>query len=81
MQRAEHEDKPVRAWNYGLPAPGELRVLRLRASLTQDDVAEHMGVSRQTIYAWENGDVSPSLQTTRRLLGLYRAEIAGGDPP
>jgi len=70
---------PVRGWNYALPAPGELRVLRLKAGLSQHEAAEHVGVSRQTIHAWEDGDVSPSLETTRKLLGLFRAEICGDE--
>ncbi len=78
---AERAPDQVRGWSYALPAPGELRVLRDRAELSQDDVAEHIGVSRQTIHAWESGTVSPSIETTRELLGLYRAEIAGQEVP
>lgn len=66
----------MRPWSYAIPAPGELRALRLRTDLSQTDVAEHLGVSRQTIVAWESGDVSPSLDSARQMLGLYRATIA-----
>jgi len=66
-------------WNYALPSPGELQVLRLRAELDQKEAAEHINVSRKTIVAYENGRFSPSIETTRQLLGLYRAEIVSGD--
>lgn len=75
----ERDRKDVRPWLYVMPEPGELRALRLCTGLSQNEVAEHVGVSRQTVTAWESGDVSPSLETARKLLGLYRASIVGGE--
>lgn len=79
LQDTTEPDRDVRPWLYTMPEPGELRALRLCTNLSQSDVAEHVGVSRQTITAWESGDVSPSLETARELLGLYRATLVGGD--
>ncbi|MFJ5301399.1 sigma factor-like helix-turn-helix DNA-binding protein [Streptomyces sp. NPDC088350] len=42
-----------------LPPPKERRRLRETASLTQAQVAERMGVSRETVRAWETGRTTP----------------------
>lgn len=62
-------------WDYAFPTAGELAVLRDRAGVTQADVANRLDVNRKTVMAWESGSSSPSLEITRELLGIYRAEI------
>jgi len=42
-----------------LPPPKERRRLREAASLTQAQLAERVGVSRETVRAWETGRTSP----------------------
>ncbi|MFI1027783.1 helix-turn-helix domain-containing protein [Streptomyces sp. NPDC020951] len=42
-----------------LPSPKERRRLREAASLTQAQVAEQMGVARETVRAWESGRTTP----------------------
>ncbi|MFD9434939.1 helix-turn-helix domain-containing protein [Streptomyces sp. NPDC060002] len=42
-----------------LPPPPQRRHLREAASLTQDQVAERMGVTRETVHAWESGRTTP----------------------
>ena len=42
-----------------LPPPKERRRLREACSLTQDQVAERVGVSRETVRAWESGRTTP----------------------
>ncbi|MER5194844.1 helix-turn-helix domain-containing protein [Streptomyces sp. NPDC002755] len=42
-----------------LPPPRQRRHLREAASLTQDQVAERMGVTRETVRAWESGRTTP----------------------
>ncbi|MGW6738793.1 helix-turn-helix domain-containing protein [Streptomyces sp. NPDC055013] len=42
-----------------LPPPKERRRLREAASLTQAQVAERVGVSRETVRAWESGRTTP----------------------
>ena len=74
-QHPEQRDSIFSPWNYALPTAGELAILRDRAGLTQLDVAEQIGVNRKTIMAWEGGDSSPSIDVTRELLAIYRAEI------
>ena len=39
-----------------------LKVLRLKAKLTHEDVAEALGVDARTIYHWESGNTSPQIK-------------------
>ncbi|MFY1677155.1 helix-turn-helix domain-containing protein [Streptomyces sp. WMMC905] len=43
-----------------LPTPAERRRLRLAASLTRQEVAERVGVTPETVRAWEAGRTNPS---------------------
>lgn len=44
-----------------------VRELRLLAGLTQEDLAERIGVSRQTVLAIEKGNYTPSVALALRL--------------
>ena len=44
-----------------------LREARLRAGLTQAELAERAGTARSQLSRYERGDVLPSLETLRRL--------------
>ncbi len=48
-----------------------LREHRLRCSLTQEFVAEAIGVSRQAVSKWENGSAVPSTTKLCALAKLY----------
>ena len=48
-----------------------LILLRKRASLTQEAVAEKIGVSRQTVAKWESGESAPDVLHADRLAELY----------
>lgn len=45
--------------------------LRKKNNLTQEKLAEKMGVSRQTIYKWETGVVNPTLEYISQLADLF----------
>jgi transcriptional regulator with XRE-family HTH domain len=45
-----------------------IREARLLAGLSQDGLAERIGVPRQSIARWERGAVEPGFDTVRRLL-------------
>ena len=49
----------------------ELKVQRLRCKMTQEFVAETLGVSRQAVSKWENGVVDPSTSNLLSLAKLY----------
>ncbi len=48
-----------------------LRIFRKQADLTQEEVAEKLGVSRQAVAKWERGDTVPDVEFCIRLAELY----------
>lgn len=52
-----------------------LKALRVNAGLTQQDVADRLGVSRQTVINWENGDEPPKEIVIYALAYLYKVDI------
>ncbi|SFR34831.1 putative transcriptional regulator [Robiginitalea myxolifaciens] len=52
-----------------------IRVLRAERKLTQGELADAIGVSRQTINAIEKGKFDPSLPTAFRLAGVFEKRI------
>ena len=44
-----------------------IQFLRKRKSLTQESLAEQIGVSRQTVAKWENGESAPDLDAAGKL--------------
>ena len=48
-----------------------LKEHRMRCSMTQEFVAEAMGVSRQAVSKWENGTADPSTSNLLKLAKLY----------
>ncbi len=53
----------------------KLKVLRAENSYTQEDLADIIGVSRQTINAIEKGKFDPSLPTAFRISKLFKLPI------
>jgi Zn-dependent peptidase ImmA (M78 family)/DNA-binding XRE family transcriptional regulator len=49
---------------------------REAAGLTQEDAGRIVGVTRQTIAAWERGDRSPSVEQLARLAAAFRVSLA-----
>ena len=59
-----------------------LKLARVQKDLTQKDLAEIVGVSRQTINAIEKGDYNPTIKLCRKLcrvLGKSLDELFGED--
>ena len=52
-----------------------LKDLRIERNWTQADLAQHVGVSRQTINAIEKGKFDPSLPLAFRLAKLFDLKI------
>jgi putative transcriptional regulator len=52
-----------------------LRVLRAERSWSQQDLAERLGVSRQSINAIETGKYDPSLPLAFRIAELFQLAI------
>ena len=49
----------------------ELKAQRIRCKMTQEFVADALGVSRQAVSKWENGAVDPSTSNLLALAKLY----------
>ena len=52
-----------------------LKTARIDNRMTQDFVAETIGVSRQTIYKWEKGLSEPNMSNLIELAKLYNINI------
>ena len=58
--------------------------LRKLNQMTQEDVAEKVGVSRQAVAKWENGETVPDVQKCMLLAELYQVSmdaLVGMEPP
>jgi transcriptional regulator with XRE-family HTH domain len=53
-----------------------LRDARIRAGLTQAELAQRAGTSQATISAYEHGRKAPSVETLARLLGAAGTRLA-----
>ena len=49
---------------------------RKKSGLSQEDVAEKLGVSRQTISKWELGETLPDIRQSKKLSNLYHLSLA-----
>jgi putative transcriptional regulator len=65
----------------------DLRVLRAKHDLTQAELADKLGVSRQTVNAIETGKYDPSLPLAFKIARVFGRTIeeifsvAGTEPP
>ena len=53
----------------------KFKFLREKMGLSQMDLGEKLGVTQQSVYAWERGDALPRLQTAIALAELYNVSI------
>ena len=49
--------------------------LRKLKNLTQEDIAEQIGVSRQAVAKWESGDTMPDLEKSRLLAEVLEVSL------
>lgn len=52
-----------------------LQTLRAQAGVTQEQLAETLGVSRQSVSKWEGGLSFPELDTILRICDLYEVDL------
>lgn len=52
-----------------------LEALRVNVGMTQQDVADRLGVSRQTVMSWERGSIEPKGLVIYALAKLYGVEL------
>ena len=60
---------------YADPMKNELRILRAERAWSQGDLAEKLGVSRQTVNALETGKYDPSLPLAFKIARLFGKRI------
>jgi len=53
----------------------EVEKLRTKASITQEELAEHVGVSRQTIIALEKGNYIPSVLLALKISAFFELPL------
>ncbi|WP_143663443.1 helix-turn-helix transcriptional regulator, partial [Streptomyces bobili] len=70
----------TQSFDTPLPPPKERRRLRELGSLTQAQLAARLGVSRETVRAWETGRSTPSGRK-RESYGKLLASLAAVRPP
>ena len=59
-----------------LPFSNEIRILRfLSGEMTQGDLGDRVGVTRQTIAAIEQGKYSPSLEVAFRIARVFEKPL------
>ncbi|MBP7338081.1 helix-turn-helix transcriptional regulator [Niveispirillum sp.] len=59
-----------------LPFTNHIRRLRFEAGeMTQQDLADRIGVTRQTVAAIEQGKYSPSLEAAFRIAQVFRVPL------
>ncbi len=49
--------------------------LRKKNNITQEELAENVGVSRQTISKWELGETSPDLEEAKKLSKIFNVSL------
>ncbi|MGE3173043.1 MAG: helix-turn-helix transcriptional regulator [Planctomycetota bacterium] len=74
-----------------VPAPSVLRTMaqrlreaRLKAGLSQEEVALRIGSTPRSLTRWENGECDPGFVSVRAMARLYSVSldwIAGDAPP
>ena len=53
----------------------KIKNARIKAQLTQEQVAEALGVSRQTVSNWENGKTYPDIVSVIKMSDLYAVSL------
>lgn len=52
-----------------------IKYLRKNAGMSQDELAEKIGVSRQSVAKWENGESLPDIMKCREIAELFDTSI------
>lgn len=52
-----------------------LKLYRKKSGYTQEQIAEKLGVSRQAVAKWENGDSLPDIENVIALADLYEVTV------
>jgi len=64
---------------YESSGAGRLKTLREQSGLTQQELSRQTGVSRSLISQWENGVISVSLATKKRVASYFGVDVSALD--
>jgi transcriptional regulator with XRE-family HTH domain len=53
----------------------KLKEIREKKKIKAKDVVKELGISRITLWQWENGKRSPSIESVAKLAKLYKCSI------
>lgn len=53
----------------------KLKIYRKENGMTQEEVAEHLGVTRQAVAKWERGESLPDIESCIKLADLYSTTL------
>lgn len=53
----------------------ELKVVRNKIGMSQNEVAENLRISRQTVSKWENNVCLPDLENFQKICKLYKIDV------
>lgn len=59
----------------GIKISENLRMLRMRERYSMEDIAEIIGVSRQSVAKWESGETFPDIEKCLKLAKLYQVSL------
>ena len=63
----------VKSMNASIPK--NIKRLRQQNGLTQEQMAEKLFVTRQTVSLWENGKTQPDIQTLERIAEVFQVDL------
>lgn len=70
-----YEDSTKRVVKTSEELGGVLRRLRLRRNLTQQHIAEMLGIDRSTYTYYEKGEITPPIFTLIKLSEIFGVEL------
>ena len=53
----------------------KIKEYRIKAGLTQKDLADQLHVTYQAVSRWENDDAEPSIDTLKEMCGILNCSI------
>ena len=70
-----YNDLIIQKEEHNMSLGNSLFTARKKSGLSQEEVAEKLGVSRQTISKWETDETLPDIRQSKRLAVLYRLSL------
>lgn len=55
--------------------PSPIRAVRIAAGMTQQQLADALGVAQQSVTRWETGEREPRISTLRRIAAVLGCDV------